>query len=286
MGLNKEVLKKLNEVKKMLEIRVSLDGFEGHDKVRGKNSVLVRKNVELISHITDLPVHINTMITKHNIWELMKLYEWIKAHSEVISGWSSDLPIQRGRYSKTFIELQVNREELYRVLYKLVSRYLQDAPPFQLALFAIFRRGLINPHALKKIGLYTFSKDSHPCSYASSLVIRTDGFIGLCPSLPITFGNIRDHTLFEIIKNYKDYSDNCRKFTEIRIEHLKECSTCRFLKLCGGGCRAKAYLESGDLLGKDRLTCELMEFFESKILKLLPLESKALIERLIEMPNT
>ncbi len=58
-------------------------------------------------------------------------------------------------------------------------------------------------------------------------------------------------------KNIKEIWDNSPIFNwirSIRLEDLKtDCVECKYNSLCGGGCRARAYFYSGDILGADPL---------------------------------
>ncbi|RLF81730.1 hypothetical protein DRN38_00640 [Thermococci archaeon] len=270
--LDEQTVEELENVPKLLELRVSLDGFDANKKVRGVDAKVIIQNIDLIGKMTDLAVHINTMITTENLHELEKMYEWIEQH-EAISGWAIDLPIVRGRYISAMNALRPSWSEMAPVLKRLILRYIDERPPFKLAIFSIFRESLLYPNKIKD-RIYSFDLESHPCSYLPSVTIRTDGSVTLCPSLPFSIGNIRERPLRDILESPDPGSE---RVLRIRIRDIKKCSNCRYVKICGAGCRANAFLETGKLIEVDSITCKMMEFFESEILPHLPRKSRELI---------
>jgi len=66
----------------------------------------------------------------------------------------------------------------------------------------------------------------------------------------ISLGNIRENDFAEIWKNQKDKNDFLYKMRN-RKEYLNgRCADCRFLEICNGNLRARAYA-AGDLWGSD-----------------------------------
>ncbi len=75
--------------------------------------------------------------------------------------------------------------------------------------------------------------------------ILPDGGVRACGYFPQDLGNIRKENFAEI------WSRQGRK-KELIVDSLdKECSGCVYITLCGGGCRANAYLNSGSLTAAD-----------------------------------
>ncbi|WP_367883493.1 SPASM domain-containing protein [Thermococcus peptonophilus] len=109
-----------------------------------------------------------------------------------------------------------------------------------------------------------------------SVTIRTDGSVTLCPSLPFSIGNVRERPpLRDILKSPDPGSE---RVLGIRVRDIKKCLSCKYVKICGAGCRANAFLETGKLIEVDPVTCKMMEFFDSEILPYLPRKSRELIE--------
>ena len=59
-------------------------------------------------------------------------------------------------------------------------------------------------------------------------------------------GNIRTDNITEIMEKSK------QKYGEIDVEMLSKCQNCEIKYYCGGGCRAIAFNETGDLYGQER----------------------------------
>jgi len=75
--------------------------------------------------------------------------------------------------------------------------------------------------------------------------ILPDGGVRACGYFPQDLGNIRKGNFGEI------WSKQGRK-KELIVDSLgKECSECVYIALCGGGCRANAYLNSGSFTAAD-----------------------------------
>lgn len=75
--------------------------------------------------------------------------------------------------------------------------------------------------------------------------ILPNGGVRACGYFPQDLGNIRKGNFKEI------WSKQGRK-KELIVDSLgKKCSACVYIGLCGGGCRANAYLNSGSLIAAD-----------------------------------
>ena len=46
-------------------------------------------------------------------------------------------------------------------------------------------------------------------------------------------------------------TDVSRTFQTLDAEKFEDCGACRYLRICGGGCRARSLFESGNLESKD-----------------------------------
>jgi len=79
--------------------------------------------------------------------------------------------------------------------------------------------------------------------------ISRRGEVFPCGYMPVLAGNIREKSFAEIWKT-------SHVFTALRDRKLNgSCGSCRYKMACGG-CRARAYAESGDFLGQDPLCPE------------------------------
>ena len=71
--------------------------------------------------------------------------------------------------------------------------------------------------------------------------------------------DVEDNTTAEIKEAFN-------KLRNLNIKDIESCKGCECFNLCPGGCRAKAYMKSGDLLGpSDPLTCSISKKYLAKL---------------------
>ncbi len=69
-----------------------------------------------------------------------------------------------------------------------------------------------------------------------------------------SFGNLQ-HEGNTLETLYKSDKPGRKMFKEFPNQELTECQSCSQKRICGGGCRARAFVMSGDLIGKDSVAC-------------------------------
>ncbi len=90
---------------------------------------------------------------------------------------------------------------------------------------------------------FTEAKNFNSCLH-KKISIDPQGNIMNCPSIPVTYGNIRNRSLVEIVEEEKEF----KKLWGIKKDSVKKCRQCEFRYICTD-CRA--YLEEpSDLLSK------------------------------------
>ena len=94
------------------------------------------------------------------------------------------------------------------------------------------------------------------------LHILPDSRITPCPSFPnLIIGYIGKDKLSYLWSN----SDILKILRKFNPSEVSECSTCQMLDWCNGGCRARAFYDTGNLNSPDRWACALYKnFIESK----------------------
>ncbi|WP_427340778.1 radical SAM protein [Caloranaerobacter sp. DY30410] len=253
---NSDILK-LSYYDNIEEIRISFDGFNGNKKNRLINdSDYLWERIKTISDTKGIPISINTIITRHNYNELIDIYNSLKTLDSFYQ-WKIDMPFFRGRYTKTHDELYVSNEKIVSEIKKLLEIYKKDNMPFRIEVKNLFKPELINGKIIK------FDANEHPCNYnIGSITIRGNGDVGFCPSLPLNFGNIKEQSIKEITQNTK-FND----FINLKVSQISEkCLDCKYLELCGAGCRADSYLLTKSLNEIDRISCDILPYIETDIL--------------------
>jgi radical SAM protein with 4Fe4S-binding SPASM domain len=91
----------------------------------------------------------------------------------------------------------------------------------------------------------TVEGDVYPCTYFSH------------PSFHL--GSLQKNTLGEV---YRGHLQKDSIFTKFDESELKECKDCPMFYSCAGGCRARAFLFTGNVYGKDLLACATRGFIQ------------------------
>lgn len=255
--IDKDIVTRLNAIPELiLEIRISLDGLNSHDKLRGVSYSEVLNHVQLLLN-NDYVVTINTMITEDNLLELDNMFTLFSKMK--VDRWRLDFIFSSGNANKNRIVYH-NVDKVTTILGNLISRYILERPAFEFDINKLFRSSLLlNSKTL------SYSLKSKPCEYQGSLTVRPNGQISFCPSLEITHGNLLTTPLAEIVNDEKWI-----EFSNITVADLdSKCHSCKYLSYCGGGCRADGYYETGNLYGIAPLTCELIRFHVESIIPMI-----------------
>jgi radical SAM protein with 4Fe4S-binding SPASM domain len=84
------------------------------------------------------------------------------------------------------------------------------------------------------------------------LHILPDGRITPCPSFPnLIIGYVGKDKLSRLWSN----SDILKKLRKFKSSDISECSTCQMHDWCNGGCRARAFYDTGNMSSPDRWAC-------------------------------
>ena len=90
--------------------------------------------------------------------------------------------------------------------------------------------------------------------------VSADGTLYPCHMLhrpELAMGNIFTSTLSEALA-----SDISARFKAMNADKFDGCSECRYMRICGGGCRARSLFGSGSLESKDSYCAMTMEFYD------------------------
>lgn len=90
--------------------------------------------------------------------------------------------------------------------------------------------------------------------------IGADGTVYPCHMLQrseLAMGNVFTGTLAEALTG-----EVAAAFRALDVENYQGCSTCKYIRICGGGCRARSLFASGSLEGKDSYCAMTFEFYD------------------------
>lgn len=256
-NVTKEAIQKAKDVG-LARWAFSLDGPTAaiHDHFRGTNGSfdLTVQSIEYL-HELEIPVQINTVISKYNMHALDEMVELVQELRCVL--WSVFFLVPTGRGQTSDMISPVEHEKVLRWLYKVSKRV-----PFDIKTTAAqhYRRVVIQ-EKMKEQG------EKGPILYETVLrqgatgqidglgrapkgVNDGNGFLFIShigdvyPSglLPIKAGNIKETPLADIYRNSPI-------FQELRDpdRYKGKCGICEFRHVCGGS-RSRAYAVTGDYL--------------------------------------
>ncbi|MFH1232460.1 MAG: radical SAM protein [Patescibacteria group bacterium] len=258
--LTRDFIEKLSKYNQINEIKITLDGFDGHNKLRkGSNYLDILKSIKLLKK-KKMKVVINTEVTELNLPEMNKLYDVLKKLK--IDRWRVDLPFILGRYRENYKNFKLPEFKKFILTFKnILTDYLKKKPSFELELFNVFKS------EITPTNLIQFNIDKHPCDYRTgSLPLRPNGDLVFCPSMDMPMSNFIKEGCLEKAMQKKHKN----KFYDIKISNIKECQGCRYLKLCGTGCRVDSYYYLGDFKKPDPISCNLMPLIEKEIISIMP----------------
>jgi len=240
-------------------LAISMDGPDAHchDTFRGVQGSFAR-TLEIVSWAdeNDLPVQINTTISRHNIARFNAMAETVASLKPVL--WSIFFLVPTGRATQ---EMQITAAESESVLNEMVL--LSRTCSFDIKSTAAphFRRVLIESLADEDEDAHVNGMSQLPAhlrlgslrSYQSVndgkglLFISHTGEIYPSGFLPLSAGNVKVDDIASVYRNHD-------LFKSLRAPKLLKgkCGCCRYKAVCGGS-RARAFAESGDYLGQDNL---------------------------------
>ncbi|MDZ8032426.1 nif11-class peptide radical SAM maturase 3 [Nostoc sp. DedSLP04] len=228
-------------------VSVSIDGLEAtHDRLRGKKGSW-KYAFKTMSHLREVGISFgcNTQINRLSAPEFPCIYECIRDAGAC--AWQVQLTVPMGNAADNADILLQPHEllDIYPMLARVARRAYQEGVQLQ----AGNNIGYYGPYErlLRGRGKEDDFSFWQGCGAGlSTLGIEADGAIKGCPSLPTTAytgGNIREHTLHDIIEGAEELRFNLGAGTPEGTKHLWGfCKTCEYAELCRGGCSWTAHV--------------------------------------------
>ncbi|NCN51924.1 radical SAM protein [archaeon] len=271
--LNERIIEKMKKYD-IKTFAISLDGKKSHDEVRiNSNHKQIINAIKLIRENLTKNVDVITIVNNYSKDELLELYQILKELK--IREWALNHMFSEGRFKENKNELEIkNYLEIVEIYIKLLKEYFHDKKPFKLSIHNVYNSEILTE------GYDSFDISSHPCEYyfLDSICMKPSGDVVLCPNNNNFKVNIRE---FDSLPNaMKNFNDN--SYFKINCEKLEDCKNCRYLHLCGGGCRSEAKRKFGYYLFPDPISCIFMQLLESKIIPILPIKERESYTKLIK----
>ena len=241
-GISSKMAQQMREAR-ISQCSVSVDGLEKtHDYLRGRKGswqtcFQTLKNLEAAGVVATC----NTQINRLSAPELPLVYKEIRDAGA--KAWQIQLTVPMGNAADNW-EILLQPYELLE-LYPMLAQIAIEAKRDGVLIAAGNNIGYYGPYErlLRGGGEWSFWSGCH--AGLNTLGIEADGAIKGCPSLPTnayTGGNIREHSLREIIMQADELNFNLNAKAEEGTEHLWGfCKTCEYAKLCRGGCSWTAH---------------------------------------------
>ncbi|MBU7039852.1 MAG: radical SAM protein [Theionarchaea archaeon] len=231
-------------------LNVSMEGPrpEIHDAIRGAGAY--EKTIRGIENLTECEVRfrIGMIVNKMNYPHVEEMAEFCLDIGAQDAGFSLYVDSPSNRFSSM---LRMNRREIFAAARKITEvkerfpkGFIKSDIDGNLAFLSA------NPEE------YTRSKNLIPCGLGKTqATILNNGDIIPCTYMrTIVVGNVREIHVSEIAQ-----TPQMRKMRELGTlaadTAIEQCRSCRWKYFCGGGCRARSYLEYGDLVSPDPLKC-------------------------------
>jgi radical SAM protein with 4Fe4S-binding SPASM domain len=227
------------------------DRHDGFRKVRGawRNTV---EGAEILNR-TGLPFIVQTTAGSHNLGELEAIADF--AHDRLAAKvWNLYflVPTGRGQFVSDMTPTQYDEvlASLYRIQRKYDRRMLVNAKCAPHYIKTVLENALRpdSGQADSDARIRIYSGGAGGCPAGTHYMgIRPNGDVTPCPYLPVFAGSLRNASLTELW-------NSSALFTNIRRRASLggRCGECEMNRHCGG-CRARAYGMTGDLMAEDPL---------------------------------
>ena len=247
--LTKEKANKLKDLGlDIMHFTVDGSSEEINSQYRGKGTF--KKTLRGLENAvnTGLPVLIQTVVDKHNREDLENIAALLI--NKGIKIWRLHVMIPCGR-GKAFSQAEGfssdELKELMEHVYLLTRRYknklkinFHDLHFYKIFLYRKAKFNFLKKFMLRLVG-------GCPVIEGAVLYINSDGSVRPCSDFPYVLPdvNVRTQSIIDICRN------------NLQLKQLQDknnlkgiCRTCKYQFLCGG-CRAKAFVQNGDLFAED-----------------------------------
>ena len=241
-------------------LSLSLDALDPdrHDhfrKVRGawRNTV---EGAEILNR-TGLPFIVQTTVGSHNLGELEAIADF--AHDRLAAKvWNLYflVPTGRGQFVSDITPAQYDEvlASLYRIQRKYDRRMLVNAKCAPHYIKTVLEKGggqaRSDPADVSPIRTYSGGAGGCPAG-THYMGIRPNGDVTPCPYLPVFAGTLRSSSLADLWTSSELFAD-IRRRSPSSGGLGGRCGECEMNGHCGG-CRARAYGMTGDLMAEDPL---------------------------------
>jgi radical SAM protein with 4Fe4S-binding SPASM domain len=248
--LNKDLVQKISEAG-VSAIGISIEGLQkNNDAIRGCGTYdKVMNAFGLIRNCnTDIPISVNTTITRHNIEDLPELANQLEKRG--VTSWMVQLAVPDGNFKKhknDFMIQPSQMDEIIDCMYEVWKK----------ASMNIFLGDCIGHFNQKEIevrstyaqayGLKSYTEGCGAGKYVAG--IKSNGDVVGCISLKdkrYVEGNLKEVQLQDILNNPGSFAWN--REIESKKQLAGDCNGCQFGDICKSGCPALKYDDEYNLI--------------------------------------
>ncbi|MFX1554795.1 MAG: radical SAM protein [Promethearchaeota archaeon] len=233
-------------------IQFSLDGIgDTHDNFRGMKNAY-NKTIEAIQLAVEkgFYITISTMITSQTINEIPDIINLAVKMGVSSLKFNTFMPVGRGKKNKDIFV--VSKKRLKELALELSKIKKKNERKIDLQIDAVYPWLINSQNIPQNNPNFIEISPKIKCSAAqTNLVISPNGTVYPCPYLSdFPLGNVLNTPINEIWNNNDGILGTFRNQTQSNLKG--KCNNCHHVpEKCIGGCRAAAYIETGDLLEED-----------------------------------
>ena len=252
---DKDYLKKaVNAGLKYVEVSVDSAKPEKHDRFR-KVPGAWRRAIKALENAVEIGVSngMATIMSKDTLYEIDDILDLAESIGVQRVIFFNFIPTGRGRDIAKVDLTPEEREEFMKILYREIGRrkveILSTAPEYARVTLEMSEGSFVSP-------AHFYIGSNSPVRVLAEFIggcgagriyagLQPDGTVVPCVFLPIPVGNVRR-------RDFKEIWENSRLFNLLRDRDnfTGNCRTCPYRNICGG-CRARAYHYTLDVLGDD-----------------------------------
>lgn len=263
----------LEEFPQVREFRTSIDGLATNDIIRDGSSYMESLNNirNLKRRFPDRKVMVQTVVYQQNLSEIPALYQYLKDIGIYCWRLSQLWKTVRTERNRSILDFS-NYEKMFDLFVEVIRTHQQDGKPFLLRIDNVYYSWI------EKEDYTPMDLCGHPCSYNFNfLCINANGDLIFCPALNVPYASVKNQSIKDAIRE----SNWLRDYKSITVQSLG-CGSCRYIRICGGGCRADALRWLGKIPIIDPNSCCMMPRIEAKIIPLLGDGERKAFESLID----
>ncbi len=256
--ITEDVLDGIKKVGFLPRFQISFDGVGVHDYMRGIEGI-EQGVIESIRKVraSGFPVIIATSLDSVTKERMDDTYDLLKGLN--VQSWKLAQPVDAGNWrgSKSCISI----EEQAEVCESVLHRWLKDDRPFDINLSVFFNGNGKDGFASQYLPSPKYSPESLDCPVCQKLpYLLSDGTLLPCPGYTDSAMQDRMPNIMKDGLSSLWSESQFRSLVNIKKNDLfarnEECVSCELFEGCGMGCRALTLAETGDLMGKSPMLCE------------------------------